>query len=200
MLNERGTFESDLTAQRLSDDHYRLFVGTTAIKRDFAWLSRTAEAGGFDVHLEDSTTNYATLALMGPKAAEIVTRCGAGELNDLGYFKVGPAHLAGKHIRAARMSYVGEAGWEITCLRDNAKPIYDAMIAAGARPAGLYAQTSMRIEKGFCAMGHELGRRCFTNRGRPGLRHPKGWRLHRFRGDAGTQTARRHPPNRQPVF
>ncbi len=156
MLNERGTFESDLTAQRLSDDHYRLFVGTAAIKRDFAWLSRSALAGGFDVHLKDSTTKYATLALMGPKAAEIVTRCGASELNELGYFKVGPAHLAEKHIRAARMSYVGEAGWEITCLWDNAKPIYDAMVAAGARPAGLYAQTSMRIEKGFCAMGHEL--------------------------------------------
>ncbi len=156
MLNDRGTFESDLTAQRLSDDHYRLFVGTAAIKRDFAWLNRAAAIGGFDVHLEDSTTKYATLALMGPKAADIATRCGAGELNDLGYFKVGPAHLAEKHIRAARMSYVGEAGWEITCLWDNAKPIYDAMIAAGARPAGLYAQTSMRIEKGFCAMGHEL--------------------------------------------
>ena len=156
MLNDRGSFESDLTAQRLSDDHYRLFVGTAAIKRDFAWLNRAASAGGFEVQLEDSTARYATLALMGPKAANIVTRCGAGELIELGYFKVGPAHLAEKHIRAARMSYVGEAGWEITCLWDNAKPIYDAMIAAGARPAGLYAQTSMRIEKGFCAMGHEL--------------------------------------------
>ena len=156
MLNDRGTFESDLTAQRLSDNHYRLFVGTAAIKRDFAWLNRAATASGFEVQLEDSTARYATLALMGPKAADIVTRCGAGELIELGYFKVGPAHLAEKHIRAARMSYVGEAGWEITCLWDNAKPIYDAMIAAGARSAGLYAQTSMRIEKGFCAMGHEL--------------------------------------------
>jgi 4-methylaminobutanoate oxidase (formaldehyde-forming) len=93
---------------------------------------------------------------MGPDAARIVADCGAPELNDLGYYKVGPAYIAKKHVRAARMSYVGEYGWEITCLSENAKPIYDALIAACATPAGLYAQTSMRIEKGFCAMGHEL--------------------------------------------
>lgn len=154
MLNARGTFESDLTAQRIASDHYRLFVGTGAIKRDLAWLRRHCD--GFDVTLTDSTETYATLGLMGPQAARIVTDCGAPELNDLGYFKVGPAHIAGKHVRAARMSYVGEAGWEITCLAENAKVIYAALVSAGARPAGLFAQTSMRIEKGFCAMGHEL--------------------------------------------
>jgi len=154
MLNERGTFESDLTAQRIAPDHYRLFVGTTSIKRDLAWLNRHADA--FDVSLEDSTETYAVLGLMGPEAARIVAETGAPELRDLGYFKVGPAHIAGKHVRAARMSYVGEAGWEITCKAENSEAIYDAMIAAGAVPAGLLAQTSMRIEKGFCAMGHEL--------------------------------------------
>lgn len=154
MLNDRGTFESDLTAQRIGPDHYRLFVGTTAIKRDLAWLRRAAK--GFDATVQDSTETYAVLALMGPEAARIVSDCGAPELTELGYFKVGPAHIAGKHVRAARLSYVGEAGWEITCLSQNAPAIYAALTKAGARPAGLYAQTSMRIEKGFCAMGHEL--------------------------------------------
>ena len=93
---------------------------------------------------------------MGPDAARIVSDCGAPEINDLGYFKVGPAQIAGKHVRAARMSYVGEPGWEITCLSENATAIWAALTVAGARPAGLFAQTSMRIEKGFCAMGHEL--------------------------------------------
>lgn len=154
MLNERGTFESDLTAQRIATDHYRLFVGTTAIKRDMAWLRRHSD--GFNITLTDSTETYAVLGLMGPEAARIVVDCGAAELNDLGYFKVGPAHIAGFHVRAARLSYVGEAGWEITCLTENAPAIYAALTAAGARPAGLFAQTSMRVEKGFCAMGHEL--------------------------------------------
>ncbi len=154
VLNERGTFESDITAQRIAEDHYRLFIGTNAIKRDLAWFVRAADE--FDVTLEDSTEKYAVLGLMGPEASRIAAECGAPELNDLGYFKIGPAHIAGRHIRAARMSYVGEAGWEITCLAENAPAIYAALIDAGAKPAGLFAQTSMRIEKGFCAMGHEL--------------------------------------------
>ena len=154
VLNKRGTFESDITAQRISWDHYRLFVGTSSIKRDMAWFGRHANT--FDVTLTDSTEEYATIGLMGPEAARIVHECGAPELNELGYFKAGPAHIAGKHIRAARMSYVGEAGWEITCKVDNARAIYTVLKAAGAQPAGLLAQTSMRIEKGFCAMGLEL--------------------------------------------
>ncbi|MEO1139707.1 MAG: FAD-dependent oxidoreductase [Pseudomonadota bacterium] len=154
VLNNRGTFESDITAQRIAKDHYRLFTGTNAIKKDLAWFQRHAD--GYNISLEDSTETYATLALTGPDAARIVTEVGAAQLNGLGYFKVGPAHIASKHVRAARMSYVGEPGWEITCRSENAKSIYDALISAGATPAGLFAQTSMRIEKGFCAMGHEL--------------------------------------------
>ena len=54
------------------------------------------------------------------------------------------------------MSYVGEPGWEITMRAENAPAVYAVLTAAGAKPAGLYAQTAMRIEKGFAAMGHEL--------------------------------------------
>ena len=154
VLNERGTFESDITAQRIAADHYRLFVGTGAIKRDLSWFRRHSH--GFDVTLTDSTEDYAVFGLVGPEAARIVADCGAPELNELGYFKIGPAHIAGKHVRAARMSYVGEAGWEITMKVENAPAVYVALTAAGAKPAGMFAQTSMRIEKGFCAMGHEL--------------------------------------------
>lgn len=154
VLNDRGTFESDLTAQRIAPDHYRLFTGTAAIKRDLAWFRRHAE--GFDVTLTDSTEDYAVLGLMGPDADRIAVEIGAPDLTEIGYFKQGEAHIAGHHVRAARLSYVGEAGWEITCRAENAPAIYAALTAAGAVPAGLYAQTAMRIEKGFCAMGHEL--------------------------------------------
>jgi len=154
VLSEQGTFLSDITAQRIANDHYRLLTGTNAIKRDMAHFSRATD--GFDVQLEDTTEAYAVLNLMGPEAARIATECGAPALSDLGYFKVGTAHMAGHHVRAARLSYVGEAGWEITCKSENAPAIYAAMTQAGAIPAGMFAQSAMRIEKGFCAMGHEL--------------------------------------------
>lgn len=154
VLNECGTYESDITAHRIAEDHFRLFVGTTAIRRDLAWFARHSE--GFDVTLTDSTEDFAVLCLMGPESARIAEEVGAPELNALGYFKVGEAHIAGCHVRAVRMSYVGEAGWEITCKAEKTGRIYAALTAAGAVPAGMYAQTSMRIEKGFAAMGHEL--------------------------------------------
>lgn len=153
VLNNRGTFESDITAQRIADDHYRLFVGTNAIKRDLTWFTRAAE--GFDVRLTDETERFAVLGLMGPQAARIARELG-GDLDGIGYFKQAEATLAGVPVRAARLSYVGEAGWEITCNASDAPTLYAAMTKAGAKPAGLFAQTSMRIEKGFCAMGHEL--------------------------------------------
>ncbi len=154
VLNARGTFESDITAQRLDRDHYRLFVGTGAIKRDLAWLQQQAQ--GFDVSLRDRTKDFAVLGLMGPQAAAVAEALGGSALHDIGYFRHKEAQLAGLPVRCARQSYVGEAGWEITCAMEDAAALYAAMTQAGARPAGLYAQTAMRIEKGFCAMGHEL--------------------------------------------
>lgn len=217
VLSPRGTFESDITAQRISRTHYRLSVSTQAIKRDYAWFSRArlarsrrieipgagglpagkldlAAASGlqssaiaqtatsdahldtsaqtvasdmdsdmsgltavadFDVVISDITEQFGALALMGPKARSILRLLG-GDLDSLGYFKHQTITLAGIEARVARMSYVGESGCEITCDSSQVEKLYLLLLKAGAKPAGLLAQTSMRIEKGFRAMGHEL--------------------------------------------
>ncbi len=155
MLNEAGGFESDLTALRLTDEGFRLFVGTGAIKRDLAWLRRHLEDGE-RVAITDETADTAVLALMGPAAAGSAAALGGEALEGIGYFRHAEADLAGVPVRAVRLSYVGEAGWEITCRAADAERLYDALVETGARPAGLYAQTSMRIEKRFLAMGHDL--------------------------------------------
>lgn len=155
MLNERGGFESDLTAQRLEAERYRLFVGTGAVKRDLAWLRRHIRDGE-RVTVTDETEAYAVLGLMGPQAGDIAIKLGAPELPALGYFHHAACELAGIPVRAACLSYVGEAGWELTCAVADAETLYRALHEAGARPAGLFAQTAMRIEKRFLAFGHEL--------------------------------------------
>lgn len=155
LLNERGGFESDLTALRLSDESYRLYVGTTAIRRDFARLERHV-ADGERVVLRDETEDYAVIGIMGPNAADLVSSIGAGELRDLKYFRHGEAEIAGSAVRGVRLSYVGEAGWELTCAASDAPKVYDALHEAGARPAGTFAQTSMRIEKRYLSYGHDL--------------------------------------------
>jgi 4-methylaminobutanoate oxidase (formaldehyde-forming) len=155
MLNERGGFETDLTALRLSEESYRLYVGTAAIEKDLAWLRRHLGEGE-RVALTDETEDYAALGLMGPGAAGVAERIGAAPLNDLSYFRHQALEVAGLPLRAVRLSYVGEAGWEITCRAGDAAALYRLLHEAGARPSGLFAQTSMRIEKRFLAMGHDL--------------------------------------------
>lgn len=155
VLNDKGTFESDITVQRITEEHYRLFVGTNAIRKDLAWFTRAADNQSFDVVITDVTERYAALGLMGPTASAIATLLGA-QLDSLAFFKHAETTIAGVAVRAARLSYVGEAGFEITCDASEVVTLYKALKQAGATPAGLFAQTSMRIEKGFRAMGHEL--------------------------------------------
>lgn len=155
MLNERGGVESDLVALRLDENRYRLYVGTSAIKRDLAWLRRHLDPNE-SVTLEDETEAYAVLALTGPEAACVAEAVGAGDLNPLGYFRHCEASISGIAVRGVRLSYVGEAGWEITCPARHAEIVYGALHDAGARPSGLFAQSSMRIEKRFLAYGHDL--------------------------------------------
>lgn len=154
LLNSEGGMESDLTAVRLAAEHYRLYVGTTAVRRDMAWLSHHLD--GELVTLRDSSEDYAVLGLMGPEAARVAEQAGAAELAALPYFRSGSAELAGVPVTAVRLSYVGEAGWEITCKATDATRVYDALAAFGAKPAGLFAQTAMRIEKRFLAYSHDL--------------------------------------------
>ena len=77
-------------------------------------------------------------------------------MHDIGYFAHAEGSLGGVAIRAARLSYVGEAGWELTCVADDAKALFAALEGQGALLGGAFAQTSMRIEKGFLAYGHDL--------------------------------------------
>jgi 4-methylaminobutanoate oxidase (formaldehyde-forming) len=155
MLNEAGGFESDLTALRLDDESYRLYVGTAAVRRDIAWFSRHLGEGE-RVRIRDQTEELAALALMGPESPRIVRDLGGSGLEELGYFRHTRASLGGIPVLAARLSYVGETGWELTCKASDAVLLYDQLAEAGAMPAGSYAQTAMRIEKRFLAMGHDL--------------------------------------------
>jgi glycine cleavage system aminomethyltransferase T/glycine/D-amino acid oxidase-like deaminating enzyme len=155
LLNSKGGILSDLAAIRIADNHYRLTVGTAAIRRDLAWLKRHLNPAE-QVNVCDVTDRYAILGLMGPRASEMAATLGGAPLNRLGYFHAILARLARKQVLGARLSYVGEAGWELTCLTEDAPSLADALIAEGAVPAGLFAQTSMRIEKRFLAYGHDM--------------------------------------------
>ncbi|MFT5220162.1 MAG: glycine cleavage system aminomethyltransferase T/glycine [Gammaproteobacteria bacterium] len=155
MLNQRGCFESDLTALRLGQNDYRLYVGSNAVKRDLAWLRRQ-QLPEEQIHLIDQTEAFAVLALMGPESFDIIDQLGGGDIARLGYFRHCRGQLAGIDIEAVRLSYVGEAGVELSCRSSDAERLWLALGDAGVKPAGLFAQASMRIEKRFLSFGHDL--------------------------------------------
>ena len=152
MLNEHGGIESDLTAFRLSEECYRLHTGAADIGRDLAWLRRHLKSGE-RADIADESGARAMLGLFGARAGDIAA---AAALNSLRYFHHGESEIAGRPVRAARMSYIGEFGWEITCEARDAAAVFAALEKSGACPAGLYAQNAMRIEKRFSAYHHEL--------------------------------------------
>ena len=155
MLNHEGGFESDLTALRLSEEEYLLYVGTASIRKDLTWLRRHISDSD-RVTVEDVTEEWVVLGLMGPRSLETAAACGLSGLEGLAYFRHMRTELDGMEIIAARISYVGESGWELTCRPRDAVPVYRKLRDNGAVPAGAYAQTSMRIEKRFLSYGHDL--------------------------------------------
>ena len=120
-----------------------------------AWLRRSVRQGE-DVAFEDVTEQWAVLGLMGPRSGDIAKALGLADITDLGFFRHGVSEFAGTAIRAARLSYVGEPGWEISMPAQVAPAFYRAVADQGVGPAGMFAQTSMRIEKGFLSYGHDL--------------------------------------------
>ena len=155
MLNDKGGIMSDLTVFRLADDHFRLYVGTAALKRDLAWIKQQLKAA-WKVTVEDVTETLATLGLMGQDANRIADALGASWMRDIKYFRHAEGSCGGVAVTAGRLSYVGASGWEITCHRDDAKTLYQAMQAEGVKPVGAFAQSSMRIEKRFLSYGHDI--------------------------------------------
>jgi len=161
MLNENGGYESDLTVFRLSANRYLLVTGTAQAVRDLHWLNGNISSSD-GVSVVDITASLAVFGIMGPKSRQLLQSLTPQDLGNRAFplFTSREIALASATVRAARLSYVGELGWELYVPVDMAPNVYDALIAAGVdsglRNAGTHALTSLRIEKGYRAWGHEV--------------------------------------------
>jgi 4-methylaminobutanoate oxidase (formaldehyde-forming) len=155
-LNERGTYEADLTVTRTGPAEFLLVSSSATTVRDLDWLRRHGAVA------RDVTEEHAVLGVMGPRARDLLDRLGAADFSEEGFpFATSRlVEVAGRPVRATRMTYVGELGWELMVPVGHAPDVYDALMDAGrdlgVRDAGYYAIESLRLEKGYRAFGREL--------------------------------------------
>lgn len=161
VLNARGTYEADVTLTRVADDEYLWVTSSASAVRDRDWILRHAAADQ-QVVVTDVTSALAVLGVMGPRSRELLQSLSRSDFGteafpfgssrevDLGYCTV----------RATRITYVGELGWELYVPAEFAVSVFEMLHAAGARlgllNAGYYAINCLRLEKGYRAFGIEL--------------------------------------------
>jgi glycine cleavage system aminomethyltransferase T/glycine/D-amino acid oxidase-like deaminating enzyme len=161
MLNARGTYEADITVTRLKDDEFLLVSSSASTERDQDHINRRMPAGAHAA-LVDVTSAYAVYGVMGPRSADLLARLSRADFSDEA-FPFGSSRtidLGYATVRATRITYVGELGWELYIPPDFAVGAYEDLMSAGAElglvNAGYYAIESLRLEKAYRAFGREL--------------------------------------------
>ena len=162
MLNARGGIECDLTCVRMAEDEYYIVTGTGFATHDFDWIARHIPADA-NAQLFDITSANAVLSLMGPRARDILQAVTRADMSNAAFpfathREIG---IAGCPVRALRVTYVGELGWELHLPVEYAETVYAALMAAGAphglANAGYRAIESLRLEKGYRAWASDIG-------------------------------------------
>ena len=162
MLNRRGGIECDLTVTRLDHDTYYIVTGTGFATHDFAWIARNIPDGA-DARLLDVTSTFAVLSLMGPRAREVLQQATPDDVSNAAFpfATCRDIVVAGAPVRALRITYVGELGWELHVPAEAAGAVYDRLMQAGSRwdivNAGYRAIESLRLEKAYRAWGSDIG-------------------------------------------
>ncbi|MGI9393136.1 MAG: GcvT family protein [Boseongicola sp.] len=158
VLTAAGGVQSEFTVAMLSDTQAYLTSAAAAEEIDFDLLQE--RANGFDVTIRNVTEEFGVVGLMGPRAADIMQSVVDQEASEFAWLSVREIAMSGIPVRALRVSYIGEAGWEFHVAAKDTTRVF-AVLEAAAKPYGLglygaYAANSMRIEKGYRAWGSDL--------------------------------------------
>ena len=160
-LNDRGGIEADLTVTRLAEDCYLIVTAAATEVRDFNWLQRHIPADARCV-LTNVTSSMGVISIMGPNARALLQSLSPNDLSNeaLPFAHSREIELGYALVRASRITYVGELGWELYIPTEFAVGVYDAIIEAGApfglTHAGYHALDSLRIEKAYRHWGHDI--------------------------------------------
>ena len=161
LLNERGTYESDLTLARLGRDKFMVITGSAQVTRDADWISRHLPQDAH-VTLTDVTGAWTVLSVMGPNSRRLLQAVSRADFSNEAFpfatiREIGVGYAT---VLASRRTYMGELGWELYVPAEFAVTVFETLHAAGAefglRDAGYYAVETLRLEKGYRAWAREL--------------------------------------------
>jgi aminomethyltransferase len=158
MLNEQGGVVDDLIVYFRSEDFFRLVVNAATRDKDLAWIARQAKA--FDVAVTERP-DFGMIAVQGPNARAkvlgLVREEDRAAIGKLGKFAAGEAKTVdGIDVFVARTGYTGEDGFEIVVPETQAVALWNALLAAGVKPAGLGARDTLRLEAGMNLYGQDM--------------------------------------------
>lgn len=152
--NETGGIEADVTITRTGPESFYLVTGSGFGVHDEDWIRRHMPEDG-SVHLIEVTSGRAVINIVGPKARDVLQAVSENDLSNAAFpFATAQEIIVGMaRVRAARIGYVGELGWELHVPTEFARHVYDALWAAGQsagiRNVGYRAIESLRLEKGY---------------------------------------------------
>ena len=160
-LNKHGGIEADLTVTRLAESDFLVVTSAGAQVRDFHWLTShiPADARCFAT---DVTSAYAVLSVMGPNSRAMLQSLTPDDLSNAAFpfAHSREIELGYGLVRASRITYVGELGWELYVPTEFAAHVFEILMAAGPgfglKPAGLHALNSLRMEKAYRHWGHDI--------------------------------------------
>jgi dimethylglycine dehydrogenase len=138
---------------RHGEDHFTMITAGAAQWHDFEVLKKNLPSG---VNLTDLTTDFGTMIVTGPKTRDLFESLGTEADLTSGWLTHQDAVVAGTPCRLVRVSFAGELGWEVHCTNENQPALYAAITGAGAKPFGMYALNSLRLEKGYRAWKGDL--------------------------------------------
>jgi 4-methylaminobutanoate oxidase (formaldehyde-forming) len=154
MLNARGGVEADVTVSRIDEHKFWVITGSGFVANDLAWLQMKMQPED-NVALRDITTDYACLALWGPKARLVLSKATPDEVTNeaFPYLTAKFITINGVRLWAQRVSYVGELGWELYIPNNRASMVWDILMGAGKEfdmeVGGYKVLDALRLEKGY---------------------------------------------------
>ncbi|MBN3301126.1 M2GD protein, partial [Amia calva] len=167
MLTPRGHVYAELTVTQLSPGEFLLVTGSGSELHDLRWIEQEARAGGHNVDIVNVTDDMGVLGVAGPSSRKVLQKLTGEHMGDTAFkfLHCKAMEVAAIPLRAIRISYTGELGWELYHRRQDTATLYQAIMAAGQDEGiddfGTYAMGSLRMEKAFRAWGAEMN--CDTN-------------------------------------